>query len=68
MLIKLTNRQMMLRKDTMMDEELQAVKHLLFLKEIEYAEDSNNIVFSQSAHQRYYILYELSKHHYIELM
>lgn len=68
MLIKLTNRQMMLLKDTALDDELQSVKHLLFLKEIDYAEDSNNIVFSQSAHQRYYILYELSKHHYIELM
>ena len=68
MLIKLTNRQMHIDKDSLMDDELQVLKQHLFIKEIDYAEDSNNIVFSQSAHQRYYILYELSKHHYIELM
>lgn len=68
MLIKITNRQMKIHKESMMDYTLEEVKKVLTGKKIEYVEDSRHLIFDQPAATKYNILYELSKYFDIELM
>lgn len=68
MLVKITHRMLRVIKDSDMDENIQELKRVLRDNHIEYEEDSNHIIFTQSTYTRYKILYELTRHFNIELV